>query len=434
MKSNLFQIIPNGSYSAILACLLMGLPGLAQAADCDVDGDGDIDRIDVKKIVISRDTLASGPDDSRDADGNGKIDMADTRICIRRCSLPNCKIIGDNDPATISDQSRSKSQNEAPIQGSSVNTQTPKPVVSGKEWRVKKGDTLYAIGRAFFPGDARRQAQLRQDIVNLNPSVFAGGVNNMSVGVVLKLPAYVISGGSTSKVIEPAPDTGSVTVGITPEPEKRNSVPASGAEPGAQKPSSASSVSESEVTSEPVKKAKEGDLEDNGKPDSSRSSAEGGFLASLGFSYGGDEVVKVDSGLDFLAGSGAHLRLGYEQLPNRRSGYRIALGTQYNFTLSGGSDDASLTDTYLQLAYQYRADDLLYGIGVIAQSGPTVKNDVAGTTEFDPANGVVFYLENVGNTKWSGFGISYTSIELDEKNTNETADASRAEAYYSWRF
>ena len=51
MKLNLHPIIFGGSHVVMFACLLVGLPGLAQAAACDVDDDGDVDRIDIKKLL-----------------------------------------------------------------------------------------------------------------------------------------------------------------------------------------------------------------------------------------------------------------------------------------------------------------------------------------------------------------------------------------------
>ena len=64
--------------------------------------------------------------------------------------------------------------------------------LSGTKWKVTRGDTVYSIGRVIYPGDIRKQAQLRLDIRRLNPAVFENGGNKMSVGVVLKLPEYVV--------------------------------------------------------------------------------------------------------------------------------------------------------------------------------------------------------------------------------------------------
>jgi hypothetical protein len=51
---------------------------------CDVDGDGAVDRSDVDLILAARNTPAVGPDDPRDADGDGTITVLDARICILR--------------------------------------------------------------------------------------------------------------------------------------------------------------------------------------------------------------------------------------------------------------------------------------------------------------------------------------------------------------
>jgi len=71
------------------------------------------------------------------------------------------------------------------------------------EWKVRSGDTLYAIARAIYPENARKQARLRRDIIKLNPSVFANGANNMKVGVVLKLPPDIILEGVERKSAQP---------------------------------------------------------------------------------------------------------------------------------------------------------------------------------------------------------------------------------------
>jgi hypothetical protein len=61
-----------------------------QVPTCDVDGDGDIDRGDVRSILINRNQPASGPDDPMDADGDGQITIRDAKICISQCTNPRC--------------------------------------------------------------------------------------------------------------------------------------------------------------------------------------------------------------------------------------------------------------------------------------------------------------------------------------------------------
>ena len=61
-----------------------------QVATCDVDADGDIDRSDVRSILMNRNQPASGPDDPMDADGDGQITVRDAKICIKQCTNPRC--------------------------------------------------------------------------------------------------------------------------------------------------------------------------------------------------------------------------------------------------------------------------------------------------------------------------------------------------------
>jgi len=56
---------------------------------CDADGDGDVDRNDVAVILAARNTPAA-PGDPRDANGDGQITVADSRLCALRCTRPKC--------------------------------------------------------------------------------------------------------------------------------------------------------------------------------------------------------------------------------------------------------------------------------------------------------------------------------------------------------
>jgi hypothetical protein len=71
-----------GGDGVIDACLVQDF--------CDVDADGDIDRDDIDTIVAARNSPATGPDDSRDADGDGAIGHLDARVCTLRCSNEGC--------------------------------------------------------------------------------------------------------------------------------------------------------------------------------------------------------------------------------------------------------------------------------------------------------------------------------------------------------
>ncbi|KPJ88927.1 MAG: hypothetical protein AMJ53_16235, partial [Gammaproteobacteria bacterium SG8_11] len=152
------------------------------------------------------------------------------------------------------------------------------------------------------------------------------------------------------------------------------------------------------------------------------------FLASLGLGYGGDKLVSIDNGFDIRGGSGINLRLGYQQLRDDGHGYRVALGYQYHWV-----EDASLKSPYLQAAYQNRQEPILYGIGVVGHIGAKV-DDGDEKTDYDPAIGLLLYVENAGNGKLAGLGLSYTAIEFDEKDSNGSADASHAEVYYNLYF
>ena len=393
--------------AAALSCLSMGFSSLAHAAVCDVDDDGDVDRQDISLIISARDTAADGSRDPRDADGDGNITVFDARTCIRRCKLPDCAIVDPAPPPTTDNSGQLKAPVVTPTQVAVEKASKPsvaaseqpstgiqeRAMVSGTEWKVKRGDTLYAIGRAVYPGDVNKQARLRQDIIKLNPSVFADGANKMAVGIVLKLPDYV------------APKDAPVKV--TPKPSPTPPVPAPVVEP----------VVEPVIESEP---------ETPQEVSSALVRTEANVILSLGYAYGGDKLVYEDGSYD-PAGAAAHARLGYEQMYQFGGGYRVGLGLQYGYT-----DQATLKDVYLQLAYQYRANPFVYGIGVVLHDGATLEDD--STIDYDASSGVVVYLENVGSSYLAGWGLSYTSLDIEDKDSSESFDASRAEIYYSWRF
>ncbi len=308
---------------------------------------------------------------------------------------------------------------------------SPKPAaggISGSGWVVRKGDTLYAIGRAIYPADLRRQARLRDDIIRLNPFVFAKGANNMVVGIVLRLPDYVGAAGEKPGevepiVVEPAPAPMpapvEVTQALAPQPV------ATVAKPEIKAPVIDPPVPES---SGAIESAAQQPPPRDRRSDRVRDRASGGMFVSLGYSVGGDMLVDIVDGPDIDAGSGIQARLGYERTPQLGGGYRLALGFQYDT-----AKDTSYRNTYLSLAYQYRQDPVVYGIGIVAHPGPEL--EVNGTTtDFDAAYGVTAYLENVGSGALSGWGLSYSAMDYEEEDSSSSIDASRAEIYYSWRF
>jgi len=58
-------------------------------AKCDLDGDGDIDKLDISAITALRNKPASA-NPKADADGNGIININDGRACVLQCTRPNC--------------------------------------------------------------------------------------------------------------------------------------------------------------------------------------------------------------------------------------------------------------------------------------------------------------------------------------------------------
>jgi hypothetical protein len=68
----------------------LSLSNVPEPLICDVDLDGRIDRNDINLIFAARNTPATGPDDPRDADGDGVITVNDARICTLLCTNPNC--------------------------------------------------------------------------------------------------------------------------------------------------------------------------------------------------------------------------------------------------------------------------------------------------------------------------------------------------------
>jgi hypothetical protein len=71
------------------------LAGQVWAKTCDVDKDGDVDLDDVtllQRMLPARPTV-TGPDDPRDPDHNGRIDIGDVRACILLCTRAKCSTI-----------------------------------------------------------------------------------------------------------------------------------------------------------------------------------------------------------------------------------------------------------------------------------------------------------------------------------------------------
>jgi hypothetical protein len=57
---------------------------------CDVNSDLRVDRDDIALITAARNQPASGPNDPRDADRNGVINVLDARKCTALCTSAQC--------------------------------------------------------------------------------------------------------------------------------------------------------------------------------------------------------------------------------------------------------------------------------------------------------------------------------------------------------
>ena len=87
-----------------IALLMLGVANLsAWAQVCDVDGDADVDLNDISAIFAARNTVANGPDDPRDANGDGMITHNDARMCVLDCTLANCEIVTATNQPPVAD-------------------------------------------------------------------------------------------------------------------------------------------------------------------------------------------------------------------------------------------------------------------------------------------------------------------------------------------
>lgn len=58
----------------------------------DLDGDRDVDRNDLNRLLAARNKPASGPSDPADLDGNGVINLLDSRKLVLLCTRANCSV------------------------------------------------------------------------------------------------------------------------------------------------------------------------------------------------------------------------------------------------------------------------------------------------------------------------------------------------------
>jgi hypothetical protein len=67
-----------------------GIGDACEVARCDMDGDGDIDSLDIKAITRLRGKKVPPAPAAADYDGNGTINVNDARGCTLICTRPKC--------------------------------------------------------------------------------------------------------------------------------------------------------------------------------------------------------------------------------------------------------------------------------------------------------------------------------------------------------
>ena len=68
-----------------------GCPVVQPKRVCDVNLDSSVDARDIRLILESLGKKATGADDPRDANRNGKIDLIDAAICASKCDRLFCR-------------------------------------------------------------------------------------------------------------------------------------------------------------------------------------------------------------------------------------------------------------------------------------------------------------------------------------------------------
>lgn len=313
--------------------------------------------------------------------------------------------------------------------GVTVTTQK-KPAAAGRkiadnQWRIKRGDTLYSIGRFFYPKSNRDQYKLRQDIRQLNPRIFAKGARGLETGMLLILPDYVVKRSSikAKPVLPPKKPVRATSpvkpgiknlAGVTPRPDKKI------------KPESKSDQQQAvakKTTRTTIFKSTSSDF----------SSA---YSLVAGYSSGGDKALPATGGHDISYGSGFHVQLTYDGLWNNKQGFRVGIGTQMD-SVTAGSDSGELTQNYLQVLYIYNLHSSLMGIGLANHSGIHFNSDIGSVVtdiNIGSASGLSLFYEYKKLFGENIIGLSHSSLEADLPAGGGKVDMSRTELYYRWEF
>ena len=114
----------------LAAALLLSLPFSTAAGIDDLDGDGDIDRHDVQRILNALGDSSNGAGDAREQDGDGTITVLDARRLALKCTRPSCATEGIASTTTPTPTSTSTPRETAtPTATSTATVQGPIPPV-----------------------------------------------------------------------------------------------------------------------------------------------------------------------------------------------------------------------------------------------------------------------------------------------------------------
>ncbi len=157
-----------------------------------VDNDSDIDSKDINLITIARNTPATGPNDSRDADRDGKITVLDASKCTQQCSRPKCTInnapVAKNDTYTTAKNTPLNVaapgvlKNDTDAENDSLTVTLVKPPASGHLTLNANGSFSYTpvnnfsgnISFTYRANDNPANSNIATAIIKVKPAVDPG--------------------------------------------------------------------------------------------------------------------------------------------------------------------------------------------------------------------------------------------------------------------